>query len=222
MADFARWATACEGAFCEPGTFRKAYRQNRRKATLDVLDADPVATAIVALMNYEASWEGTSTELLDRLEGVVGEKEARRKDWPTSAAALGARLRRIATRLRRLSIKVDFDREGHKSKRIITISRSQPAKAGKMLSAPSALSEPPENKALPTDGSRRHAVGMLSAEPLENKASDSADSADSNFRLFSVKGHTPRKPFVYRSRGKADEDRCLRALRSLNKLNGAK
>src|SRR5271169_4493679 len=43
MADFAHWMAACEGAVWEEGTFRKAYKANRQKATLSAIDDDPVA-----------------------------------------------------------------------------------------------------------------------------------------------------------------------------------
>jgi hypothetical protein len=51
MADFAHWGTACESAFAPPGTFLRAYRENRRAARDGVLDADPVATRVRELSN---------------------------------------------------------------------------------------------------------------------------------------------------------------------------
>jgi hypothetical protein len=44
MADFALWARACESALWPPGTFTRAYEDNRRVAIDDAIDADPVAT----------------------------------------------------------------------------------------------------------------------------------------------------------------------------------
>ena len=184
MADFARWATACETALWPPGTFKRAYERNRRGATYDVIEADPIAFALFTLMaNVEkGAWSGTATELLDKLEVVVGEKEAKRKTWPTSAAALGARLRRLATRLRRLGIKFDYDREGHRSARVITIRRVS-AKKGQTPSAPSALSAFPIKNAKTADNRPSKPSAMPSASNLlQNKGTNSADSADSNFR----------------------------------------
>jgi hypothetical protein len=43
MADFAKWATACETALWSPSTFRKAYDANRRRA---VEDAVPPLTVL--------------------------------------------------------------------------------------------------------------------------------------------------------------------------------
>ena len=43
MADFAKWATACETALWSRGTFLMTYNTNRRRAVEDVVEADPVA-----------------------------------------------------------------------------------------------------------------------------------------------------------------------------------
>src|SRR5271163_2970791 len=46
MADFARWATACEGAFWPPGTFIAAYNNNRAEAAEQLIETDLVASAV--------------------------------------------------------------------------------------------------------------------------------------------------------------------------------
>src|SRR3974390_2225021 len=50
MADFALWATACEPALWPAGTFARAYAANRRAAIENIIEADPVATRIRAIM----------------------------------------------------------------------------------------------------------------------------------------------------------------------------
>jgi hypothetical protein len=50
MADFAQWGAACESAFAPPGTFLRAYSENRRAARDGILDADPVATHVRAIV----------------------------------------------------------------------------------------------------------------------------------------------------------------------------
>ena len=80
MADFAKWATACEGAYWDPGTFRLAYLHNRRGMTRDVIEADMVASAILRFMtcnNAPEQWKGTATQLLVALESLIGEKETK-------------------------------------------------------------------------------------------------------------------------------------------------
>lgn len=132
MADFAHWIAACEGALWKPSTFSEAYAANRARANLDVIEGEAVATAVLRLMDAveEDEWAGTASELLDRLETIVGEKEAKRKHWPGSASVLGQRLRRIASRLRKLEIKIEYEREGPKGARTITITRTGSARTG--------------------------------------------------------------------------------------------
>jgi len=50
MADFALWATACETALWPAGTFWSAYFGNRDEAVEGVIDADPIAGTVRALM----------------------------------------------------------------------------------------------------------------------------------------------------------------------------
>src|SRR5271163_3301320 len=62
MADFARWATACETAHWRAGTFMAAYDDNRADAVDAVIDSDPVGAAVRALMGDRTEWSGTATE----------------------------------------------------------------------------------------------------------------------------------------------------------------
>lgn len=71
MADFAVWATACETAIWPAATFWSAYCRNRDEAVEGVIDADPVAAAVRALMSTRTVWTGTASDLLGALtEGV--------------------------------------------------------------------------------------------------------------------------------------------------------
>ena len=79
MADFAHWATACECALWQRGTFRDAYGSNRRNATQAAIDDDPVASAVRDLVTKEGDWEGTTSELLTKLSQLVGEPQAKAK-----------------------------------------------------------------------------------------------------------------------------------------------
>lgn len=111
MADFAKWATACETAFWDAGTFEAAYAGNRDDAVDSVLEGDPVASAIRSMMNERDDWEGTATELLAPFDEEVGEKVRNTKSWPSTARALSGRLRRAAPFLRKSGIEITFERE---------------------------------------------------------------------------------------------------------------
>jgi hypothetical protein len=97
MADFALWATACETALWPAGTFWAAYCGNRDEAVEGVIEADPIAAAVRALMAAQTEWTGTASDLLGALAEQAGERIAKAKTWPDSPRALAGRLRRAAT-----------------------------------------------------------------------------------------------------------------------------
>ena len=121
MADFALWATACETALWPAGTFWSAYCGNRDEAVEGVIDADPIAAAVRALMATRTEWTGTASDLLGALAEMAGERVAKSKTWPDSPRALAGRLRRAATFLRKIGIEIGFEREGRARTRIIRI-----------------------------------------------------------------------------------------------------
>ncbi len=113
MADFARWVTAAEPALgWTKGAFLKSYYANRGQAHKQVLDADPVAVAVRALMSTVDTSGGRATELLDELATYAGDSATKRKDWPTAAHTLGNRLERLAPNLRAIGIEVGRDGPG--------------------------------------------------------------------------------------------------------------
>ncbi len=121
MADFALWATACETALWPAGTFWSAYCENRDEAVEGVIDADPIAAGVRAVMATRTEWTGTASDLLGALAEMAGERVAKSKTWPDSPRALAGRLRRAATFLRKIGIEIGFDREGRARTRIIRI-----------------------------------------------------------------------------------------------------
>src|SRR5215468_9038979 len=125
MADFALWATACETALWPAGTFWSAYCGNRDEAVEGVIDADPIATAVRAVMATRTEWTGTASDLLGALGEMAGERVAKSKTWPDTPRALAGRLRRAATFLRKIGIEIGFGREGRARTRTINITTNQ-------------------------------------------------------------------------------------------------
>jgi hypothetical protein len=135
MADFAKWAAACEAALWSPGTFRMAYDANRRRAVEDVVDADPVAAAVRTIMTKQTRWAGTASDLM--ASAAAGQQfNGRIADWPKSSRALAGRLRRSQAFLRTLGVEIAFQREGRDGNRIIRMT----SRANFSPSAPSASS----------------------------------------------------------------------------------
>jgi hypothetical protein len=86
-----------------------------------VIDADPIAAGVRAVMAMRTEWTGTASDLLGALAEAAGERVARSKTRPDSPRALAGRLRRAATFLRRVGIEVGFTKEGRARTRIIRI-----------------------------------------------------------------------------------------------------
>jgi hypothetical protein len=94
---------------------------NRDAAVEEVIDADPIAAAVPALMARCTEWTGTASDLVGVLAEAAGERVARSKTWPDNPRALAGRLRRAATFLRKIGIEVMFGREGRARTRTIRI-----------------------------------------------------------------------------------------------------
>jgi hypothetical protein len=133
MADFAVWAVAAAPAlgFSEEA-FLDAYCGNRADAVSDTLEGDPVAAAILSLMEERAEkdggnvWEGSCKALLTLLESLVDDGVKRSPDWPKTPRSLSGRLRRLVTFLREVGMHVGFPPKGTKGKRSVTITRICP------------------------------------------------------------------------------------------------
>jgi hypothetical protein len=84
-------------------------------------------------MDSGEDWSGTAADLLVALGPHFGEKRP-----PSSPRALGGRLRKIAPRLGKVGITIDFERTGHNRDRVIKLAKSAHPKP-----ATGAAIEPP-------------------------------------------------------------------------------
>lgn len=207
MADFALWAAACETALWPAGTFWSAYCGNRDEAVEGVIDADPIAAAVRALMAARTEWTGTASELLGALAEMAGERIAKSKTWPDSPRALAGRLRRAATFLRKIGTEISFGREGRARTRIIRISTKQPETEGTRASASSAQSvHPPRTNPANgfdsgnlrtvgdrADGSGAGQASIVHDNSLKSNTVTGEDGADANHPPHSGPGdeHAP-------------------------------
>lgn len=109
MADFARWVNAAEPALgLNPGSFIDTYRDNRAGAVQLTLE-NSLLTQPVQLL-AEEGFEGSATELLDRLIALAGEDTSKKRGWPTRPNLLSGQLRRLAPAFRRVGVDVEFVR----------------------------------------------------------------------------------------------------------------
>jgi hypothetical protein len=71
MANFYKWATACEGGLWPKGTFAAAFEANALGATEDVIESDKAAFQLRLLMIERGEWTGIATQLLVELVAYV-------------------------------------------------------------------------------------------------------------------------------------------------------
>ncbi|HEV7903188.1 MAG TPA: hypothetical protein VGO96_05050, partial [Pyrinomonadaceae bacterium] len=103
MADFAKWATAAESALgCAAGGFLTAYVGNRKAANDLALEASPVASALISLMDERNGEPLTITlkSLLKTLNDKLDDVKNLPGGWPKDARGMSGALARCAPTLR--------------------------------------------------------------------------------------------------------------------------
>jgi hypothetical protein len=160
MADFAIWVTAAEPALpWPPGSFMAAYTGNRQDAVELSLEADVVAVAVRAHMVDKEEWSGSPSELYEALKDHVAEDTQKSKAWPKAAHVLTSRLKRAATFLRAVGLKIDFGKSGNRK---TTITRQ----SGKSSAQSAQSAQPRESQGISPDASKDSSVqpGASSAQ----------------------------------------------------------
>ena len=113
MADFARWAVACEPGHDQPGTFLHAYQYNRNEVVETTLELDPVASAVRLLMADRDEWSGHWADCWNALNELAL-KCAGRVQLPSTHQGLSQHLSRLTPYLRECGI--EYTRYRDKSK----------------------------------------------------------------------------------------------------------
>lgn len=110
VADFQRWAIACEPAFAQAGDFERAFKSNVSNTVENLLDVDPVAKAIAAFMLGRTAWKGTAAQLLAKLvrSDPTEARVTRLPAWPRDPARLSKALRSMQATLAKAGIMVNF------------------------------------------------------------------------------------------------------------------
>ena len=106
MADFAKVLCALDDA-CPAltgGVALQMYLGQRDRIAQDVIDSDPVASAIVGLMD-KGGWSGTSSDLVEVLESKFDGRLP--KGWPNGPRQMTSMLQRVIPALKRRGIEVE-------------------------------------------------------------------------------------------------------------------
>jgi hypothetical protein len=209
MADFALWASACETAIWESGTFSNAYCGNQADAIEGVLEADPVAEAVLKLIASLPEWRGTSSSLLDALREQAGEEIAKQKSWPKNGRALSGRLRRSATFLRKLGIQIAYTRTVTADRtRLVNICKGEQKKGGKFASGRSNRPKPVNfngcSREANLDAKSHAGEGVqthVRTKSLKPDDLDDADAMDAKMPPYSVGGDELTIPTFLDRRG---------------------
>ena len=125
MADFARRAVAGLPAVgLDTDQFLDVYASSRDQARVALADSDPVAIAVVRIVNDGGgTWEGTSADLLLEFDRLMSDEPIFRV-LPRSPSAIGVRVRRLSQSLPVIGIGVRFFREGHRGTRKVEFTRT--------------------------------------------------------------------------------------------------
>ena len=126
MAAFVKWGEACAPGFgWEPGEFLRDYEENRSDAVAAAAEASPLLPLIEAVLGRTGlpatGFDGTASELLEKLNDVAGEPARRARWYPNTASQLGGALRRVASLLRPRGIELHpyLDRDKKRTRRLI-------------------------------------------------------------------------------------------------------
>jgi hypothetical protein len=111
MADFARWILAAKEALPpSPRGFLDIYRENQNALVEVALETDPMAQAVLSLMENRTVWKGTAAEALRDLgkQPVVSDK-TRLPSWPKAPNKLREHLQNVEPYLLNHGITIEFD-----------------------------------------------------------------------------------------------------------------
>jgi hypothetical protein len=124
MIEYCRLGIAAESALgLVPGGFLALYQANRAEAAQAVMDSNPLAQAILDLMQGCTGWNGTARELLTRLRQSADEGTLKSKYWPADEIRLSKDLKRLTPDLAKCGIAIETLRKGKGGKRTLFFSK---------------------------------------------------------------------------------------------------
>jgi hypothetical protein len=125
LADWGEYAAAVyEVMGWGAGRFLSDWDEIVKVQNRSTLDGSPVAQAIIKFMEDRESFEGSSTELHKKLEGVaedIGVSVTRDKAWPKSARWLWRRIQEVVPLL--IGVGIEAGRERDEAGSTITLQR---------------------------------------------------------------------------------------------------
>jgi hypothetical protein len=112
MIDFSYWVTAAEPTLpWEKGRFEQEYKLNRQVLIESAIETDPVATAILTLMESTNEWTGKPSDLFGVLSSITPEAVRRSSDFPKAPNSLSRKLNEAAGFLRTKGIEIERNKK---------------------------------------------------------------------------------------------------------------
>jgi hypothetical protein len=131
MADFAEYGeliARCMGY--KEGEFTRAYFDNIKLQTEEVLESNQVAAAIMKLIESADSSviEITPRDLLERLQKIAVDLklDTRARTWPKAPNSLSRRLNEVKTNLREVGIMVQIETDSKTNTRVVKVWKTSP------------------------------------------------------------------------------------------------
>ncbi len=108
MADFAQWVEAAARALgWQPGAFAAAYRDNLGVGHRIALESSSFGQALERFMTMRETWEGSASDLLDKLIDLAHPHPQQFKYWPQSPTLVTKQLKELAPNLRASGIETE-------------------------------------------------------------------------------------------------------------------
>lgn len=118
MVDFVRWGSAAAEALGYGSqAFLEAFEGSVERQVQEAIDASPVGQAVLHLVEACGNWEGTPTDLLERLNGTADELKlnTRSKWWPKSPSWVWRRIKEMLPNLRAKGVLAERGKEGNRT-----------------------------------------------------------------------------------------------------------
>jgi hypothetical protein len=175
MADFALCGIKCEAAFNVPGSFLRAYKENRAAVLSDLLSASPIGDELLSFLARRRRWVGTATEL----STLLGSNSSSTKPATMAPRIVSQELRKLTGCLRRAGIVVNFSRHGRSGVRVImlTDSRTDNEHGELTLAAAKSTSEG-EAAGRVSAGGDGAGIDLADGDGRGADAADAAEAAD--------------------------------------------
>jgi hypothetical protein len=142
LVDMQHFVSGCEKTYWPEGTFASAYQESRKLAAGVLTEANPVATAVIRLIDDQVSFSGTATDLLRLLNAQERDIHIDGK-LPGGPSPLSAELDRVSPLLEAQGIRVDRSRVGENGDRLIEIRRIAPPQPKSRSTKPSQIESKP-------------------------------------------------------------------------------